>query len=90
METVVTPEPNRKMAPMRKNLLLIASLGATAYLGLAFASHQYRYRNCINELGDCYDTSGWMVHVTQSGVIWLALAALTLSYAFYLMWPRKS
>lgn len=67
----------------------MTSLGVATFLGFAFLSYYYRYRSCLDELGRCFGTDSGLVHLTQSGIIWLVLAVLALGYSVYLTWWRK-
>ncbi len=63
-----------------------------AFLGLSFAFgyfyyvQYFKWRDCFNELGRCYNAEAGVVYLEQSGAIWLSLAILALGSALYQVW----
>ncbi len=45
---------------------------------LAFEARYWRWRDCFNELGRCYDPVSQDVYLEQAGLVWGSLAALSL------------
>ncbi|MBI5262483.1 MAG: hypothetical protein HY852_11785 [Bradyrhizobium sp.] len=45
---------------------------------LAFEDRYWRWRDCFNELGRCYDPVSQDVYVEQAGMVWGSLAAISL------------
>lgn len=64
--------------------LIAASLALAALLGFAFDQQYWRWRDCFNELGRCYDPVEGVVYLEQSGVVWGSAAAIALSVALAL------
>lgn len=54
-------------------LLAFATLFA-----LAFYDRYWRWRDCFNELGRCYDPVSQDVYLEQAGMIWGGLAGICL------------
>lgn len=54
-------------------LLLMAALAA-----LSFHARYWRWRDCFNELGRCYDPASAEVYLEQAGILWGGLAVLCL------------
>lgn len=57
--------------------------------GLAFESRYWRWRDCFNELGRCYDPVSEQVFLEQAGIAWGTLAAVAALGAGALLWPRR-
>jgi len=52
---------------------------------LAFEARYWRWRDCFNELGRCYDPVSQDVYLEQAGMVWGGLAALSLLAGLYLV-----
>lgn len=52
--------------------------GASALFGLAFYDRYWRWRDCFNELGRCYDPLSQDVYLEQAGIAWGGLATICL------------
>jgi hypothetical protein len=50
--------------------------GASALFGLAFHDRYWRWRDCFNELGRCYDPLSPDVYLEQAGIVWGGLATI--------------
>ncbi len=53
---------------------------------LAFYDRYWRWRDCFNELGRCYDPETQQVFLEQAGVAWGSLAAICLIGGLLLGW----
>jgi len=59
--------------------ILAAALVAMGVLfALAFEARYWRWRDCFNELGRCYDPVSQDVYLEQAGLVWGGLAAIAL------------
>jgi hypothetical protein len=70
-------------------LLIAASLSMAAVFALAFYLRYWRWRDCFNELGRCYDPIEGVVYLEQSGAIWGGLAFISASIALALWLSRR-
>lgn len=61
-------------------LLLVA-----AFFGWVFHDRYWRWRDCFNELGRCWDPVGEQVYVEEAGMVWGGFAALPLVAAIVLL-----
>jgi hypothetical protein len=53
--------------------------GAAAVLfGLAYYDRYWRWRECFNELGRCYDSGSQQVFLEQAGLVWGSFAMISL------------
>ena len=63
-------------------------------LGLAstalFYDRYWRWRDCFNELGRCYDPASQDVYLEQAGLVWGTFTALFLSAALILLLLRRT
>lgn len=65
-------------------LICVALAGLFAF---AFHEQYWRWRDCFNELGRCYDAEQGVVYLEQAGVVWGLLAAIP-AMAAALLWRR--
>lgn len=59
------------------------SAGMAAVFGFAYYESYFKWRGCFNELGRCLDGDSGVVHLEQSGGVWLSLAVLASGIALY-------
>jgi hypothetical protein len=59
-------------------VLGISAIGTGALLALASYDRYWRWRDCFNELGRCFDPVAQDVYLEQSGEVYGGLAALFL------------
>ncbi|MBR0825338.1 hypothetical protein JQ596_07310 [Bradyrhizobium manausense] len=65
--------------------VLAAVLVALGVLfALAFEARYWRWRDCFNELGRCYDPVSQDVYLEKAGMVWGGLAAVSLLVGFAL------
>ena len=62
-----------------------ALIGLGVLFALAFDSSYWRWRDCFNELGRCYDPVSQDVYLEQAGLVWGSLAVVSLLVGFGLM-----
>ena len=74
-------------AVVRKTVLAITS-ALSAFFWAAYYLQYFKWRNCFNELGRCFDADTTTVYFEQSGAVWLSLALLTTVIAVSLFWRR--
>lgn len=55
-----------------------ALIGLGVLFALAFEARYWRWRDCFNELGRCYDPLSQDVYLEQAGLVWGNLAAVSL------------
>jgi len=61
-----------------RGLLAAALIGIGVLFALAFEARYWRWRDCFNELGRCYDPVSQDVYLEQAGLVWGGLAAIAL------------
>ena len=68
--------------------LIVALLFAAGAIlsGLAYYDRYWRWRDCFNELGRCYDPDSQQVFLEQAGLVWGTLAAVSLLLAALFAW----
>jgi hypothetical protein len=59
--------------------------GLAGLFGLAFYDRYWRWRDCFNELGRCYDPEAQDVYLEQAGIVWGGLALVCLAVAMALL-----
>ena len=52
-------------------------IGLGVLFALAFEARYWRWRDCVNELGRCYDPVSQDVYLEQAGLVWGSLAAVS-------------
>ncbi|WP_157617016.1 hypothetical protein [Thioclava pacifica] len=65
-------------------------LGLTVLFGSAYYAQYFRWRDCFNELGRCYDARDGVVYLEQSGGIWLTLTAIALGLFLFRLWRMRA
>ena len=43
----------------------------------------FKWRDCFNELGRCFDTETGVVYTEQAGLVWGTMAVCALAFALY-------
>ena len=61
-----------------RGILGIVLIGLGVLFALAFEARYWRWRDCFNELGRCYDPVSQDVYLEQAGLVWGGLAAISL------------
>jgi len=74
---------------MISNLTIAVLLGFVALFGFAYYDRYYRWRDCFNDLGRCYDPQTGMVYVEQAGFVWMLLALLCLGLVVMVLFLRN-
>jgi hypothetical protein len=72
---------------IRKAISLIFFLLA-ALCGLAYYHSYFKWRDCYNDLGRCYDSESGIVYLEQAGVVWTLFGILFLIPALVLWFKR--
>ncbi len=67
---------------IRKTVVVIFS-GLTVFFGWAYYIRYFKWRDCFNELGRCFDPDTGDVMLEQAGMIWGTAAALCFVIAAY-------
>jgi hypothetical protein len=74
---------------MRSAVLLILSLVCAAGMvlfALAYYDRYWRWRDCFNELGRCYDSASEEVFLEQAGLVWGSFAVICVLATALLAW----
>jgi hypothetical protein len=81
-----------KAPPMRtvQTLSGVLLVGLGSLLALAFYDRYWKWRDCFNELGRCFDPITQDVYLQQSGGVYGGLAALFLILGLaLLLWAQR-
>jgi energy-converting hydrogenase Eha subunit H len=72
------------------SLLAAGALCFAALFGWAFYERYWRWRDCFNELGRCYDSVSQTV-MTDAGFVWglMAVVALGLALVLWVLGRRR-
>ena len=72
----------------RAAVLLVALLFAAGAMlfGYAWYDRYWRWRDCFNELGRCYDPDSQQVFLEQAGPAWGTFAVVCLLFAALFAW----
>ena len=71
---------------MIKKIASLVSFGFALAFGYLYYVEYFKWRNCFNELGRCFDDDAGVVHSEQSGNVWFLLAVLALGVGLYNAW----
>jgi hypothetical protein len=72
-----------------RRVIGVLFLGMAVLFLLAFHDRYWRWRDCFNELGRCYDPVSQDVYLEQAGLVWGSLAAIALLAGIVLLLPRS-
>ena len=61
----------------------------TFLFGFAYYDRYFKWRDCFNELGRCFDPETGTVMMIQAGGIWGALMVLCFLAALWQLWRIK-
>lgn len=79
----------RESADIRRAVLIILALffaaGAILF-GLAWYERYWRWRDCFNELGRCYDSASEEVFLEQAGLVWGSFTVISLLLTALFVW----
>lgn len=73
-------------------VLTMLSAAGTALFLLAYYDRYWRWRDCFNELGRCYDPDGEQVFLEQAGVVWgmfTVICLLVLALSLWRLFARR-
>ncbi|MBU2994374.1 hypothetical protein Q4555_06630 [Octadecabacter sp. 1_MG-2023] len=71
---------------MKRLALFTLSLCATGLCSFAYYDRYFKWRDCFNELGRCFDPVSGTVMLQQSGLSWGSLAVLGAVITLYQLW----
>jgi hypothetical protein len=63
--------------------------GTAVLFALAYYNRYWRWRDCFNELGRCYDPVSQDVYLEQAGLVWGSFAAISLLAGIALLLRRR-
>ncbi len=70
---------------------LVASLlfGLFVLFGYVYYTQSFRWRNCFDETGRCFDPQTGVVYLEQSGITWITLTLLALVGFVLCLWSLR-
>ena len=74
---------------MRRVVRIILSLVSAAGVipfGLAWYERYWRWRDCFNELGRCYDSASQEIVLEQAGLVWGSFAVISMLLTVLFGW----
>ncbi|MDE9448851.1 hypothetical protein J3R80_00015 [Aliiroseovarius sp. Z3] len=74
---------------MIRTIFFLVFLGLSVAFGYVYYAQYFKWRDCFNEQGRCFDADAGVVYLEQSGAIWLTLALLALGAALYQAWRLR-
>lgn len=72
-----------------RKLIIVASSGFSAIFGFAYYHQYFKWRDCFNDLGRCYDSDTATVYLEQSGIVWLSFALIAAAVGLFHIWRLK-
>jgi hypothetical protein len=72
-----------------RRVIGVLLLGTAVLCILAFHDRYWRWRDCFNELGRCYDPVSQDVYLEQAGLVWGGLAAVASLAGIILLLRRR-
>lgn len=74
---------------MIRTIFCLMSFGLSFIFGYFYYVQYFKWRDCFNELGRCYDADAAVVYLEQSGIAWLSLTVLALGASLYQLWQLR-
>ncbi|WP_294624030.1 hypothetical protein [uncultured Roseovarius sp.] len=74
---------------MIRATICLVLLALSGVFGWLYYVQYFRWRDCFNALGRCFDDAAGVVYLEQSGAIWASLAGMTLVAALYQAWRLR-
>lgn len=71
---------------MARKILSLLFLGLTFAFGFFYYVQYFKWRDCFNELGGCFDANTGVVYLEQSGAIWLTATVLAFAAFLFQVW----
>lgn len=68
----------------------LACLVPALFFAFVFYERYWRWRNCFNELGRCWDSESEQVFLEQAGIIWGGFTLLFLVPALLILWRARA
>lgn len=62
---------------------------STLFFGWAYYEFYWRWNDCFNEAGRCFDEQSGVVYLEQSGLVWGSLAIISFGFAVFFLWYIK-
>ena len=73
---------------MIRKTISLAFFACAAFFAFAYYDRYFKWRDCFNEQGRCFDPETASVYVEQAGMVWALMFALTLIPAL-ILWFKK-
>lgn len=74
---------------MFRKLGFVFFLGLSSFFVYLYYTQHFKWRHCFSGLARCFDSESGVVFQSQSGGVYLALAALFAGCAIFLIWLTK-
>lgn len=71
---------------MIRKILSLGFFAAASMFAFAFYERYFKWRDCFNELGRCYDPETASVYLEQAGFFWGLCFIVTAVFAL-IFWP---
>lgn len=74
---------------MIRKLVAALLFGLFVFFGYMYYDQHFRWRDCFNETGRCFDPQTGVVYLEQSGIAWIILTMLTLAGFVLCLWSSR-
>lgn len=75
--------------PLIRLSVSVALFGLSCVFGAAYYALHFKWRDCFNALGRCFDPDTGHVYLEQSGAAWFSMAAIALIGSVYQFWKFR-
>ena len=72
--------------PMHRKITAVVFLGLAFVSGYMFHVQYFRWRDCFNDQGRCFDAETGVVYFEQSGLVWLSIAVVAFGLSLFQIW----
>ena len=73
-----------------RHLISFLLLGVSVLCGYLYFVQYYKWRDCFDEIGRCFDSQHGVVYLEQSGIAWIILALFAFGGFVFCMWLPRS
>ena len=85
-ETKELQKSNEREDGVIRRLMAVCLLGLSVVFGYLFFMLHYRWRDCFDEMGRCFDPQTGTIFHQQSGIFWGLLFLVTFIGSISLFW----
>lgn len=72
-----------------RHIISFLLFGLSVIFGYFYYAQYFKWRDCFNEAGRCFDRQSGVVYMEQSGIAWIILTLLTFGAFVFCLWSSR-